>query len=279
MSPTVTVRKFIHQQPLAFAVLTATFALALGAVAAFALASRAVAEADVLARRAHATFAAAHQLIATIQEAASAVQRHAGGSETDPLRSYQRARENHVALLEALRPRTDAGPALVLFEELQAAVNAEFAALERALDARSREGTRAALAVVDADGNRALLDDIRQLVVALQRTSFDDHARHAAGASRRAAIVQALQASVVVLAIAIIGVAATLLVRRMRRLEHWITVCSWTRRVRWQGRWVSFEDYLSNQFNIRCTHGISEEAAEQLQLDAAKYDTPADLRD
>jgi hypothetical protein len=47
-----------------------------------------------------------------------------------------------------------------------------------------------------------------------------------------------------------------------------ITVCDWTHRVKFNGSWVSFEDYLRTRFNLQFTHGISEEASKQLQMEA-----------
>jgi hypothetical protein len=58
------------------------------------------------------------------------------------------------------------------------------------------------------------------------------------------------------------------LFRRRGRDDDWITVCAWTRRVKLQGRWVSFEEFMARRFNLRCTHGISDEAAEQMKREA-----------
>lgn len=56
--------------------------------------------------------------------------------------------------------------------------------------------------------------------------------------------------------------------RRLRaRSGGMITVCAWTRRVLWDGRWISFEEYLAQRFNLRCTHGICAEAAAKLRAD------------
>jgi hypothetical protein len=54
---------------------------------------------------------------------------------------------------------------------------------------------------------------------------------------------------------------------RQRRQEYecFVAVCAWTRRVRWQGRWLAIEDFLKERFNLTVSHGISDEAlAEQL---------------
>lgn len=65
---------------------------------------------------------------------------------------------------------------------------------------------------------------------------------------------------------------------RVRQLDGMITVCAWTRRVRWQGRWISFEEYLDRRFNLRCTHGICEEAAERMRQEIARKEEAGELR-
>jgi hypothetical protein len=43
------------------------------------------------------------------------------------------------------------------------------------------------------------------------------------------------------------------------------TVCAWTKRIRVEDRWVSFEEFLESQLGIHVTHGLSEQAAEELR--------------
>ena len=52
-------------------------------------------------------------------------------------------------------------------------------------------------------------------------------------------------------------VIATLWVfRRLRFLEHFIRVCAWCRKVEVANEWVSFEDYMKLQHDVKLTHGI-----------------------
>jgi len=59
----------------------------------------------------------------------------------------------------------------------------------------------------------------------------------------------------------------------MRELETLITVCAWTNRVKYEGKWVSFEQYLHKRFNLRFTHGISEEATRKLMMEEVELRT------
>jgi hypothetical protein len=58
-----------------------------------------------------------------------------------------------------------------------------------------------------------------------------------------------------------------LFIRRVNELETIITVCAWTKRVKYNGAWISFEEYLHHRFKLRFTHSISEEAAKKLMLE------------
>ena len=78
-------------------------------------------------------------------------------------------------------------------------------------------------------------------------------------------------------------IAAVLIARRSRDAtggdsDAMVTVCAWTRRVLWDGSWVSFEEYLAKRFNQRCTHGICDEAAAKMREDAEKMIMPPELR-
>lgn len=45
------------------------------------------------------------------------------------------------------------------------------------------------------------------------------------------------------------------------------TVCAWTHRIKDQGKWISFEEYLAKHFKMQFSHGISEEAVKQILIE------------
>ena len=47
-------------------------------------------------------------------------------------------------------------------------------------------------------------------------------------------------------------------------LEKLVTVCAWSRKIRVDGRWVTFEEYLVDNLGVKITHGIDPEAARTL---------------
>jgi low affinity Fe/Cu permease len=42
-------------------------------------------------------------------------------------------------------------------------------------------------------------------------------------------------------------------------------ICSWTNRIRSEGRWMRFEEFMKRNFQMEFTHGISADAAERLR--------------
>jgi CHASE3 domain sensor protein len=43
------------------------------------------------------------------------------------------------------------------------------------------------------------------------------------------------------------------------KLHSLITMCAWSKRVQYKGKWVPLEEYLSSRFGVRISHGISQE--------------------
>ena len=71
--------------------------------------------------------------------------------------------------------------------------------------------------------------------------------------------------------VAVLGLFAYLVSRTARQtralqkqVEGFVTMCAWSRTIEYQGRWISFEEYLKRRFDIDVTHGISPEEAERL---------------
>lgn len=52
------------------------------------------------------------------------------------------------------------------------------------------------------------------------------------------------------------------------------TVCAWTKRIKDEGKWVSFEQFLSKHYGLQFTHGISDEALRDLEKELEKTHKP-----
>lgn len=71
--------------------------------------------------------------------------------------------------------------------------------------------------------------------------------------------------TVSVLLVAIIVMIITIiLLRRSRRLERFLRVCAWCRRIWVDDEWVSFEEYALRRHSLKSSHGICEECVAKL---------------
>src|SRR5260370_21727820 len=58
----------------------------------------------------------------------------------------------------------------------------------------------------------------------------------------------------------LVVVGAGILFLRIQLLQNIITVCAWTQRVNYRGKWMRMEEFLWERFRVKVSHGISEEA-------------------
>jgi CHASE3 domain sensor protein len=77
---------------------------------------------------------------------------------------------------------------------------------------------------------------------------------------------------------AAVGVGAGVLLLRIRKLQSIITICAWTQRVNFNGKWMRMEDFLWHRFRVKVSHGISEEAFEGVMGMVGKNITVSDHR-
>jgi hypothetical protein len=50
---------------------------------------------------------------------------------------------------------------------------------------------------------------------------------------------------------------------RMQKLEGFLHLCSWCRRIGSKGRWMSTEEFFDRRFDTKTSHGICEECMKQ----------------
>jgi len=78
-------------------------------------------------------------------------------------------------------------------------------------------------------------------------------------------------------------VGAGILFLRIQLLQNIITVCAWTQRVNYRGKWMRMEEFLWERFRVKVSHGISEEAfdgvmgivGKKLTVSERRNETPA----
>jgi len=83
--------------------------------------------------------------------------------------------------------------------------------------------------------------------------------------------------SVTIVGITVI-VLTWVLMKRLERVEEFVRVCSWCKRVFLDNRWVNFEEYLRQKQDLSSTHGICESCAQQvraeMEIDRRKKGAP-----
>jgi CHASE3 domain sensor protein len=142
--------------------------------------------------------------------------------------------------------------------------------MSRTIELRRSLQIGPALHLVDSGAGLKSMNGLREALHMLEERELTALALHSASVSRRAGFFQMFSLGMLITACALGATGAWLFMNRLHELETMITVCAWTRRVKYQGAWVSFEEYLRARFNLRFTHGISEEAAKKLQMEAVE---------
>jgi CHASE3 domain sensor protein len=246
-----------------------SFVLATGLLTAFS--TRSLAVADRRAAQARRTLDLALQFLTTVSDAAVAARSAILTGHEPALARYRDIRERQHTELAALQSEFAGQDNLApLFTELHRLADDRLQQFDRALAVGRERGTLPALAILDAAETAQPADEIRLLLAALQRRELGEQTERAVLASSHAATLRTLNFGVILIAVALAASVVTWLLRRVRDLEKMVTVCAWTRRVLWQGQWISFEEYLVKRFDLRCTHGICDEAAARMKADAAR---------
>lgn len=173
-------------------------------------------------------------------------------------------RAGAAACLEALR-----GLAAVDMEQdehlrsLASLLETRFALMDRLVDS-ARPGSNAnLLALMLADRGYESSNAIRAETSALlSQVRREDAARQAGLGEQTWSALGWLSVFVGINALAVAGVIAV--VFRAGRMSHIATVCAWSHTIEYEGRWMSFEQYLEARFGIKASHGISPEEAAKM---------------
>ncbi len=246
--------------------LIAALALVFGTLLVSTVAHRSIADAQERATHAQSSLLAIQQVRATITEAETGQRGYLLTRDETYLQPYREAAARYENELAALAQQL-AGHVEIQSTrlELDALLREKFNEIAHSISLRQRYGIGPALNVVESDAGARTINEIRTRLNRLEAHELDEMSAHSASAVHRSRMFQQLSVGLVALTV-LLGIgAAWWLVRRIHELEKLVTVCAWTHRVKWQGRWMSFEEYLDRRFNLHFTHGMSDEAAEKMQ--------------
>lgn len=258
-------RALILSRPAVLVTLLVAFALVVSAVALSALSTHEIGAADRRAAHAQQSLTTIHELLATINEAETAQRGYILTRDQRYLEPYEAALPRYREAIEALRKQYEGDPARsALLRQLAVVCDKRFSEIAQTIKLRREHGIASALNMVESDAGWRLMRDIRQRLQMLQQQELAEIASHTTSAREEMRLFRILNGVLLAIASLLAGAVAWVVIRRLHQLEGLIKVCAWTQRVQWQGQWISFEEYLAKRFNIHCTHGISEEAAQQL---------------
>jgi CHASE3 domain sensor protein len=121
--------------------------------------------------------------------------------------------------------------------------------------------TPGARAEVDSTGMSAISSLLEQMSVEEQRLLNQRQEALANRAHFARIVVWTLVALAAGFAILVLWLA-----RRISKARSLAKICAWSNKIELEGQWVTFDQYLSRNFNIDTTHGISPEEAERVRI-------------
>jgi hypothetical protein len=127
----------------------------------------------------------------------------------------------------------------------------------------SRLGTAPADRMSEAG---ALMDRIRRVVLGFGMEELRQQDDKLADQAQSATMSRRLTGGMAVIEILLVG-GIIFLVVRLTRLEQLATVCAWSHRLLYEGKWVSLERYLELHFGIRASDGITTEQAAKIMAE------------
>ncbi len=258
-------RSLIFPRPAVILTVVVAFALLLTAVSLSTLSTREVSAADRRAADAQRSLALVSQLLATINEAETAQRGYILTNDPKYLAPYEAARPRYRTEMAALERQYASDPVrTAVVKQLASLCDQRFTEIARTVRLRREHGIAPALNVVESDEGWRLMNEIRQRLRILQQQELAAISFHTDEARQDARLFQLLNIGLLTVATLLTAAVAWAVIRRLSHLEGLIKVCAWTQRVQWEGRWITFEEYLAKRFDLHCTHGISDEAAEKL---------------
>jgi hypothetical protein len=113
----------------------------------------------------------------------------------------------------------------------------------------------------------AMVDRIRRVVLGFGMDELRQQDDKLEEQTKAAALNRRITTGMAVIEIFLVA-GIVFLVVRLTRLEQLVTVCAWSHRLLYEGRWVSLERYLEERFGVRASEGITTEQAAKLMTES-----------
>lgn len=112
-------------------------------------------------------------------------------------------------------------------------------------------------AILLTDQTRMLQTELRDRVDSVRQGATNDLAERQHNSIQDIAFARQVLAFLLVGSGVVLVVAWFLLVR-LKKLERFVTICAWSKTIRHEGQWITFEEYLRRRYDVKISHGISD---------------------
>jgi CHASE3 domain sensor protein len=264
-------RPVLLSMPVVVSSLIIGVVLAAGTAILSSVSTRDIATASNQVASTQATLLAINQLRASVIDAETGQRGYILTGLDSYLDPYTQATARFDEQLAHLRTRLANSPEqTATLNQVATLMSTKETEMSRTIELRRALQIGPALHLVDSGAGLKTMNNLREAMHTLEERELSTLALNSASVSRRAGFFQMFSLGMLITACVLGATGALLFMNRLHELETMITVCAWTRRVKYKGAWVSFEEYLRARFNLRFTHGISEEAAKKLQMEAVE---------
>jgi Predicted periplasmic ligand-binding sensor domain len=145
-----------------------------------------------------------------------------------------------------------------LASELQATLQAKLTELTQGVELRAAGNETGASAIVNSSAWN-LTSTARDRILAMRMTEDKLLVERDLTSEKKLDLRENISTVLLLTSTALI-VGAGILFLRIQLLQNIITVCAWTQRVNYRGKWMRMEEFLWERFRVKVSHGISEEA-------------------
>ena len=181
-------------------------------------------------------------------------------------------RLNYLNTLYAKRPAQ-----LERWHRLRPLVEAKLAQYREVTSLKKSGQDDKALQVANGNGQTSIIDQIRTIIAEMQLAEDGTLTDRKRANETKLDTSDAVSTGLLFLSATVV-IYAGVLILRIRQLQSIITICAWTQRVNFNGKWMPMEDFLWRRFRVKVSHGISEEAFEGVMGMVGKSLTVSDDR-
>jgi CHASE3 domain sensor protein len=134
-----------------------------------------------------------------------------------------------------------------------------------------------ALQLANGDSSTSIIDRIRSTIGEMQLAEDATLTERKRTNEAKLNASDAVSTGLLILSASVV-IYASVLILRIRQLQSIITICAWTQKVNFNGKWMPMEEFLWRRFRVKVSHGISEEAFDGVMGMVGKNLTVSDSR-